>query len=77
MFKVASNLKNVKMNIKRWNKDTFGDIFYNKKKVFEELKEIQDSTQGDGCGIVSNEEESVKITKVHDIITKEEMFWRQ
>ena len=38
MFKIASKLKNVKRNIKRWNKDTFGKKNYNKKKVLEELK---------------------------------------
>ena len=74
MFKVASKLKNVKRNIKRWNKDTFGNIFDNKRKVIEELKEIQDSIQVDGYGTVSREEESVKLTEVHYIITKEEMF---
>lgn len=77
MFKVAAKLKNVLKNIKIWNKETFGNIFQNKKKVLEELKDNQDSIQADGYENVSREEESVKLTKIHDIITKEEMFWRQ
>lgn len=40
MFKVANKLRNVKKNIKRWNKDNFGNIFDNKRKIIEELKEI-------------------------------------
>ena len=30
MFKVVAKLKNVKKNILKWNKDTFGNIFENK-----------------------------------------------
>lgn len=40
MFRVATKLKNVKKNILKWNKDTFGNIFENKKKIMEEIKEI-------------------------------------
>ena len=77
MFQVAAKLKNVKKNIKKWNKHTFGNIFENKKKILEELKDIQDRIQTDGYEVVSREEESVKLVEFHDIITKEEMFWRQ
>ena len=40
MFRVVAKLKNVKKNIKKWNKNTFGNIFEYKKNIFEELKEI-------------------------------------
>lgn len=43
----------------------------------EELKDIQDRIQTDGYGVVSREEESRKLVELHDLITKEEMFWRQ
>ena len=76
MFKVANKLKNVKRNIKRWSKDTFGNIFDNKRKAIEELKEIRDSIQVEGYGTISRDEESVKSIELHDIITKEEMYWR-
>ena len=77
MFRVVAKLKNVKKNIKIWNKTTFGNIFQNKKKIVEELKDIQDKIQADGYEKVSREEESEKLVKLHDIITKEEMFQRQ
>ena len=35
MFRVATKLKNVKKNIKIWNKNTFGNIFKNKKNILE------------------------------------------
>ncbi len=77
LFRVAAKLKNVKKSIKFWNKTTFGNIFENKNKIVEELKDIQDKIQADGYELVSREEESDKLVELHDIITKEEMFWRQ
>ena len=77
MFRVAAKLKNVKKDIKKWNKHTFGNIFENKKKILEELKDIQDRIQAKGYEVVSREEESDKLVEFHDIITKEEMFLRQ
>ena len=74
MFKVATKLKNVKKNnIKKWNKDIFANIFEN-IKILEEFKDIQDSIQVDGYENVSRDEESEKLTEIHDIISKEEMF---
>ena len=38
MFRVVAKLKNVKKNIKKWNKHTFGNIFENKKRFWRNLK---------------------------------------
>ena len=43
----------------------------------EELKDIQDRIQIDCYEVVSSEEESCKLVQLHDLISKEEMFWRQ
>ena len=43
----------------------------------EELKAIQDGIQVDGYEKFSREKENSKLVELHDIITKEEMFWRQ
>ena len=77
MFKVAAKLKNVKKNIKIWNKNTFGNIFESKNKIMEELKDIQDIVQKEGYVTFSRDDESGKLVEMHDIITKEETFWRQ
>lgn len=76
MFRVAAKLKNVKKHIKIWNKMTFGNIFDKKSKILEELRDIQNKIQADGYEMVSREEESLKLVELHDIITKEESFWR-
>ena len=77
VFKVVAKLKNVKKMIKIWNKNTFGNIFENKKKILEELKDTQDRIQTDGYETFSREEESGKLVELHDIILKEETLWRQ
>ena len=38
MFRVAKKLRNVKDNIKKWNRDTFGNIFENKRKIIKKIK---------------------------------------
>lgn len=43
----------------------------------EELKDIQDRIQTEGYETFSREEESDKLIELHDIISKEETFWRQ
>ena len=43
----------------------------------EELKDIQDKVQKEGYVTFSRDDESGKLVELHDIITKEEMFWRQ
>ena len=68
------NLDLVKKKINIWNKNTFGNIFENKKKILEELKDIQDKIQTDGYEVISREEESGKLVELDDIITKAEMF---
>ena len=70
-------MRNIKDNIKRWNKDTFGNIFYSKMNVLEELKVIQDNIQMNGYVNVSNEEEDLKLVDLDNIISKEDTYWRQ
>ena len=61
MFRVAKKIRNVKDNIKKWNKETFGNIFWNKRKILEELKDIHDNIQKDGYENFSREEEDFKL----------------
>ena len=42
MFKVAKKLRNVKLNIRKWNKLDFGNIFHSKAQILEDLGIIQD-----------------------------------
>lgn len=40
MYRIAKKLRNVKDNIKNWNKEVFSDLFATKTKTHMELKEI-------------------------------------
>ena len=77
MFKVAKKMRNFKDNIKRWNKETFGNIFDSKRRIIEELKEIQGNIQSKGYEYVSRKEEYLNLIEMHDVITEEEIYWRQ
>ena len=60
-----------------WKKECFGNIFEIKEKIKEDLHKIQDTIQIDGYNpdLVSKENE--KMAQYHDIITKEEIYWRK
>ena len=42
LFRVASKLKNVKREVKIWNKNCFGNIFENKLAMKEDIQKTQD-----------------------------------
>lgn len=42
MFKVAKKLRNVKLNVRKWNKSFFGNIFHSKAGILEDLGLIQE-----------------------------------
>ena len=76
LYQVASKLINVKKKVKIWNKRCFGNIFDNKSIIKEELQLIQDRIQREGYSMDLAMEENEKMVKYHDIITKEEIYWR-
>ena len=77
LFQVASKLRNVKKRVKVWNKRFFGNIFYSKSKIKEDLQAIQDKIQLEGYSMDLVMEENEKTVEYHDIVTKEEIYQRQ
>ena len=77
LYKVASKLRNVKKEARIWNKRCFGNIFEIKPKIKEELKIIQDKIQKEGHTPNLVREENGKLVEYHDIVTKEEIYWKQ
>ena len=77
LFRVASKLKNVKREVKIWNKNCFGNIFENKSAIKEDIQKTQDKIQKEGYTPDLLIEENEKLAQYHDIITKEEIYWRQ
>ncbi|XP_057844038.2 uncharacterized protein LOC131053448 [Cryptomeria japonica] len=77
MFKVAKKLRFVKDNVKRCNREVFGDLFASKTAIQCDLKEIHDKIQAKGYPSVSLEMENEILRKYHDIIAREEVFWKK
>lgn len=76
MFWVAKNLRHVKERVKKWNREIFGDIFVQKSAIQEELVLIHDKVQNEGYLNDIFSKESEVLPKYHNIITREETFWR-
>ena len=77
LFHVASKLRNVKKKVEVWNKRCFGNILYNKSKIKEDLQMIQEIIQQEGYTMHLVTRENEKMVEYHDIVTKEEICWRQ
>ena len=77
MFRVSRKLSNVKRMVKVWNKMDFGHIFHEKEEFSKKLSSIQDIIQQEGYDELNMEAELSIISDLHNIISKEEKFWRQ
>lgn len=77
MFRIAKKLREVKCNLKKWKKESFGNIFKIKFDLQMDLGEVQFKIQKEGYLNDTKEKENELLTKMHDIIGKEEEFWRQ
>lgn len=42
MYKVDKKFRNIKMEIRKWNKMDFGNIFQSKDRILENLLEVQE-----------------------------------
>ena len=77
MFRVARKLRNVKRMIKVWNKTDFGHIFQEKEDLSDKLTSIQDNIQQEGYTDLNREVELSILSNLHNIISKEEKFYKQ
>ncbi len=77
MYRVARKLSNVKRMVKAWNKSDFGHIFFEKEVLSDNLFSIQASIQEDGYDELNKDAELSILSDLHNIISKEEKFWRQ
>lgn len=76
MFRVAKKIRFVKGNIRRWNKDVFGNLFASKSAIQCELKDSQDKIHVEGYSSGSLERENDILKKYHEIIAREEVIWK-
>lgn len=73
MYRVVKKLSNVQ----KWNKSSFGNIFQRMDSLERELDEIQQQIQTLGYDPHLMDKEVEVLSKLHDIISKEEEYWKQ
>ncbi len=74
MFKVAKKLKNGKLNIRKWNKSNFGNIFHSKAQILEELRIIQDVVEKEGYNDERMKVEKSILYELQNIIIQEKTY---
>lgn len=77
MFRVANKLANIISNIQLWNKVSFSNIFQIKENLKKYLDDVQSQIQDVGYDPMVMDKQVELLTKIHDIISKEEEFWNQ
>eukprot|EP00253_Pinus_taeda_P028248 PITA_28248 len=77
MARFQKKLKFLKGEIKRWNKNTFGNIFKEKDKILQDLKNIQQRLILEGRSEKLALKEQEMEGKLLERERQEEMLWRQ
>lgn len=77
MFRVAKQLDFVKINLKKWNRESFGHIFYSKNSIIQQMNYVQEEIQSKGLSEEIQLQEDFLLAQLHDIVAKEEDFQRQ
>lgn len=77
MFVFVSKLKMLKERILRWNKEYFNNIFNTKLEIEDQLKILNTKIILNGMNNDSFLLEKELLARQEDILSKEEIFWRQ
>eukprot|EP00253_Pinus_taeda_P012157 PITA_12157 len=77
MARFQKKLKFLKGEIKKWNKDNFGNIFKEKESILQELKSIQQRLILEGRTEELAHKEQEMESKLQEQEQQEEVLWRQ
>lgn len=77
MFQFQQKLKCLKAQIKRWNKETFGNIFQAQQDLNKEMQELQQKiiTEGHNEGTLAQEQHI--LNQLEERRKQEEILWKQ
>ena len=70
-------LKELKDKIKRWNKEEFGNIMEEKKRLEQRMEELQQMDILEGIQEDRTKEEGIIINQLEERRKQEEILWRQ
>lgn len=77
MYVFQQNLKHINECLKKWNRESFGHITLEKRKLEQQLEDIQTKTMKEGY---SEEEKHVEKTIMQELMQREkqeEILWQQ
>eukprot|EP00253_Pinus_taeda_P034998 PITA_34998 len=77
MFLLHKRLKHIKLRLKDWNKNEFGNIFEVKKVVEDKKKELNQALIKDGFDKFRNDQVTKHNQDWDNLCKQEEIYWRQ
>eukprot|EP00253_Pinus_taeda_P031502 PITA_31502 len=77
MYQLQQKLRFLKGNIKRWNRETFGNIFDAQKELHKELKDIHQEVINSGHTEATLDRERHITKQIDERRKQEEIYWRQ
>jgi hypothetical protein len=76
MFYFQQRIKNFKQQVRKWNKDVFGNIFQERKALEQKLEDLQDQIIQIGYMVTQQQEENTIKRQLEEIYKQEEILWR-
>ena len=77
MYCFQQKLKHFKQQVRKWNKEVFGNIFQERKLLEQKLENLQAQFIQAGYTITQQQEESELKRKLEERHKQEEILWRQ
>jgi len=77
MYSFQQRLKLLKIKLKEWNKNHFGNIFQEKARLERRLEEIQQKGMQEGFSEGLLKEEEAILNSIAQRETQEEIFWKE
>ncbi|XP_059070595.1 uncharacterized protein LOC131860228 [Cryptomeria japonica] len=77
MFQITLKLKEIKHKLLVWNKERFKNIFEEKLRIEKEMDEVNIEVIMHGMDQLLYNTEKRLLKEYEDILTKEEIFWKQ
>eukprot|EP00253_Pinus_taeda_P004744 PITA_04744 len=77
MFILQKRLRHIKIRLKDWNKDEFGNIFEAKKTIEKKIQDLNQTLITEGIDGERNEQANKHQQEWEDLHKQDETFWRQ
>ena len=75
MFHFQQKLKALKANIRTWNKEDFGNIFADKKRLIQDVDLLQQKGMDTGWDVEMKERKKDLLTQLDARERHEEIYW--